>query len=140
MPGPLGELKTRENLFSRERHQKSPAYGHVTGHVTKLFLEMGFQHKGNKQMKKTQILSKILQFSRQHQIQKIKLFKYYIEKGKNKIWTELSLLGQEPTFTIPVIHKYCEQKNTKKRKHFLIRSSVNQTYSLNRPGLGEGGR
>ena len=33
---------------------------------------------------KTQILSKILQFSWQEQIQKIKLFKYYTEKDKNK--------------------------------------------------------
>ena len=43
----------------------SPSYGYVT----KLFLESEFQHKGNKQMKKkTRILSKILQFSRQEQI------------------------------------------------------------------------
>ena len=48
MPGPPGELMTRENLISREWQQKSPTYGHVT----KLFLESEFQHKGNKQMKK----------------------------------------------------------------------------------------
>ena len=88
-----------------------------------------------------QILRRILQFSRQHLIQKIKVFKYYTETGKNKIWTELSLLGQEPTFTIPVIDKYCDQKIQKKKsQNFLICTSVNQTYSLNRPGLGEGGR
>ena len=39
---------TRENLISKERHQKSPTYGNVA----KLFLESEFQHKGNKQMKK----------------------------------------------------------------------------------------
>ena len=42
----------------------SPIYGYVT----KLFLESEFQHKGNKQMKKTPILSKILQVSWQEQI------------------------------------------------------------------------
>ena len=51
--------------------------------MTELFLESEFQHKRNKQMKKTGILSKILQFSRQQQIQRIKLFKYYTE---NVVW------------------------------------------------------
>ena len=55
----------------------SPTYGHVT----KLFLESEFQHKGNKQKKKKH--SKILQFSGLEQIQKIKVFKYYTEKDKN---------------------------------------------------------
>ena len=41
-----------------------------------IYIESEFQHKGNKQTKTTQILSKILQFSRQEQIQKMKLFKY----------------------------------------------------------------
>ena len=58
----------------------SPTYGYVT----KLFLELEFQHKGNKQTKKTLILSKILQFSWQEQIQKMKIFKYYTEKDKKK--------------------------------------------------------
>ena len=58
----------------------SPIYGHVT----KKILESEFQHKGNKQKKrKTRILSKILRFSVQEQIQKINLFKYYTEKDKN---------------------------------------------------------
>ena len=48
MPGPPGELTTREDLISTELHQKSPTYGYVT----KLFLESEFQQKGNKQMKK----------------------------------------------------------------------------------------
>ena len=39
---------TRENLILREWNQKSPTYVHVK----KLFLELEFQHKGNKQMKK----------------------------------------------------------------------------------------
>ena len=53
------------------------------GYVTKLFLELEFQHKGNKQTKKkTRILSKILQVSWQKQIQKIKIFKNYTERDK----------------------------------------------------------
>ena len=48
MPIPPGELMTKENLISKERHQKSRIYGHVT----KLFLESEFHHKENKQMKK----------------------------------------------------------------------------------------
>ena len=59
----------------------SPIYGRVT----KLFLEKEFQHKRNKQTKKTQILSKILRFSWQEQIQKIKLFKYYTGKDTKKV-------------------------------------------------------
>ena len=66
--------------------------------MTKLFLELEFQHKGNKQTKKGLIVSKLLQLSRQEWIQKIKLFKCDTEKDKNKNWTDLSLLGQEPTF------------------------------------------
>ena len=62
------------------------------------FLELEFQHKGNKQTKKGLIVSKLLQFSRQEWIQKTKLFKCDTEKDKNKKWTNLSLLGQEPTF------------------------------------------
>ena len=34
---------------------------------------------------RAQIFSKILRFSWQEQIQKIKLFKYYTEKDKNKL-------------------------------------------------------
>ena len=33
-------------------------------------------------------------------MQKIKLFKCYTEKDKDENWTDLSLLGQEPTFNI----------------------------------------
>ena len=47
--------------------------------------------------KKMWILSKILWFSRQQQLQKIQLFKYYTEKNKKKVWIELASLGQEPT-------------------------------------------
>ena len=54
------------------------------GQVIKLFLELEFQHKGSRQTKKTRILSKILQFSRQQHIQRIKLSKYFIEKDKTK--------------------------------------------------------
>ena len=51
---------TRENLISSEWHQKSPTYGH---HVTKLFLESEFQHKGNKQMKKVNSKQNLVVFS-----------------------------------------------------------------------------
>ena len=51
-------------------------------------------------MKKGLIVSKLLRFSRQEWIQKIKLFKCYTEKDKHKNWTDLSLLGQEPTFKV----------------------------------------
>ena len=54
MPGPPGQLMTREKLICRERHQQSPTYGHVT----KLFLDSEFQHKGNKQMKKRKFSAK----------------------------------------------------------------------------------
>ena len=67
MAGPPGELMTTEKLISSEWQQKSPTYGYVA----KLFLESEFQHKGIKHTKKTQILSKILRFFRQQQIQKI---------------------------------------------------------------------
>ena len=66
--------------------------------MTKLFLELEFQHKGNKEVKKGLIASKLLLFSWQEWIQKIKLFKCDTEKDKNKNWTDLSFLGQEPTF------------------------------------------
>ena len=39
---------TREKKFLENDHQKSPTYGHVI----ELFLELEFQHKGNKRMKK----------------------------------------------------------------------------------------
>ena len=81
MSGPPEELKTREKYFFNERHQNSPTYGHVT----KLFLELEFQHKGNKQTKTRLIVSKLLRFSRQEWIQKIKLFKCYTEMAKIKI-------------------------------------------------------
>ena len=53
-----------------------------------------------------QILSKILRFSWQEHIQKIKLFNYHIEKDKKNIWTKLSSLGREPTFNGEYKHIY----------------------------------
>ena len=47
MPGPPGELITREKKHFREQNQKCPTYGHMT----KLILESEFQHKRNKHMK-----------------------------------------------------------------------------------------
>ena len=93
MPGPPGELMTREKLIFRERHQKSPTYGHVT----KLFLESEFQHKGNKQMKNANSKQNLAVFlvatDSEH-----KTIQILQRKGQTKIWTKLSLLGQEPTF------------------------------------------
>ena len=54
MPGPPGELLTREKLISSELHQKSPTYRHVV----KLFLKQKFQRKGNKQTKKRKFSAK----------------------------------------------------------------------------------
>ena len=54
MPGPPGELMTREKLISSELHEKSPTYGHMA----KLFLESEFQCKGNKQTKKRKFSAK----------------------------------------------------------------------------------
>ena len=65
--------------------------------MTKLFLELEFQHKGNKQAKKGDF-SADSRFSRQDWIQKIKLRKCYTEKDKNKKFDRL--LGQEPTFNV----------------------------------------
>ena len=81
MPGPPGKLMTREKIISREWHQQSSTYERVT----ELFLESEFRQKGNKQTKKKQILSKILQFPQQQRIQKLKLFKYLTENDKSKI-------------------------------------------------------
>ena len=85
---------TREDLITKERHQKSSTYGHVK----KLFLESEFQHKGNNQMKKNVNSKQILQFSQLQQIQNIKFLQILHRKGQNKIWCQFSLLGQEPAF------------------------------------------
>ena len=49
-----GGLMTGEKLISREWHQKSPTYGHVT----KLFSKSEFKHIGNKQSKIREFSSK----------------------------------------------------------------------------------
>ena len=59
----------------------SPTYGHMT----KLFLESEFQHKGNKQRKKRKISAKSYGLLGRNRFKKKKLFKYYAEKGKNKL-------------------------------------------------------
>ena len=68
------------------------------GHVTKLFLESEFQHKGNKQTKKRKFSAKSCSVLGRNRFRKQNYFKYYTEKDKEKIWTTLSSLGQEPTF------------------------------------------
>ena len=55
----------------------SPTYGYVTK-----LSRIGIPAQRKKTNEKTQILSKILRFSWQEQIQKIKIFKYYTEKDK----------------------------------------------------------
>ena len=92
------------------------------GHVTKLFLELELQHKGNKQMKKGLIVSKLLWFSRQERIQKIKLFRCYTEKDKNENWTDLSLLGQEPTFKWRCNRHYTHTRPRGYKTFFMLNS------------------
>ena len=52
----------------------------------KTIFRIGIPTQRNKQAKKMQILSRILQFSWQERIQKMKLFKYYTDKDKHKFW------------------------------------------------------
>ena len=77
MPGSPGELIPRENLISRECHQKSFTYGHVT----KLFLNSEFQHKGNKQMKNVNFKQNLAVFSTTTDLEN----KILHRKGQNKI-------------------------------------------------------
>ena len=94
MPGPQGELMTRENLISTEWHQRSP----TNGHVKKLFLESEFQHKGNKQATKNVNSQENIAFSSAATDSDHRIIQIIHKKGQNNIWTELSSLGQEPTF------------------------------------------
>ena len=96
MPGPQGELMTRENLISTEWHQRSP----TNGHVKKLFLESEFQHKGNKQATKNVNSQQNIAFSSAATDSDHRISQILHKKGQNNIWTELSSLGQEPTFKI----------------------------------------
>ena len=80
--------------------------------MTKLFLELEFQRKGNKQTETGLIISKLLRFFRQERIQEIKLIKCYTEKDKKK-WTDLSLLGQEPTFKVCIFNSITGNNSVK---------------------------
>ena len=91
MPGPPGEVMTRENFVSREWHQKSP----INGHVTK-FLWSEFQYKGNKQMWNREFSAKFCGFFSAATDSEHKIIQMLHRKGQNKIWTELSSIGQEP--------------------------------------------
>ena len=93
-----------KKYFFRKWHQNSPTYGHVT----KLFLELEFQHKGNKQTKKGLLATNSCSFLGRNGFRKYKLFKCNTEKDKNKNWTDLSLLGQEPTFKSDHRFKFVE--------------------------------
>ena len=71
----------KEKFIFRERSQKSPTYGHVT----KLFLESEFQHKGINERQNANSQQN-LAVSWQQPIQRIKLFKYYTgQKKKRKL-------------------------------------------------------
>ena len=103
MPGPGAELMTREKKIFLE-NDISPTYGYVT----KLFLESEFQHKGNKQTKKSKFSAGF--FAETDSENKII---YYTEKDKN-IWKKFSSLGQEPTFNVCLtlynINSACDSK------------------------------
>ena len=98
MPGPPGERMTREKFIFRERKKKSPTFGHMT----KLFWESEFNHKRNKQTKKRKSQKTFAVFSAATD-SKIKMIEILLRKGQKKIWTELPLLEQEPTFKITII-------------------------------------
>ena len=76
--------------------------------MTKLFLELEFQHKGNKQTKKGLLATNSCGFLGRNGFRKYKLFKCNTEKDKNKNWTDLSSLGQEPTFKSDHRFKFVE--------------------------------
>ena len=84
---------TREKVIFRECHQNSPTYGHVT----KVFLELEFQHKGNKQKKKGEFSAKSCIFLGRNRFREQNYLNAK-QKRTKKYWTDLSLLGQEPTF------------------------------------------
>ena len=94
MPGPPGELMIREkNNFFKEWHQNSPTYGHVTN----LFLELKFQHKGYKQTKKAEFSAKSCSFICRNRFRQQDHLNATLKRTKEN-WTDLSLLG--PTFTL----------------------------------------
>ena len=63
---------TRKKIIFRDWHQMSPTYGYVT----KLFLELEFQHKGNKQMKNANSQQTLAVFLAETDSEYIKYFKY----------------------------------------------------------------
>ena len=86
---------TTENLISSEWHLQSPIYGYVA----KLFLESEFQHKRNKQTKNANSQQNLAVFSAVTDSENIIIQILHV-KGQIKIWTEMSSLGQEPTFKV----------------------------------------
>ena len=84
---------TREKLISRELHQESS----TDGLLAKLFLESEFQCKGNKQTKKRKFSAKFCSFLGSNRFRNYN-YSYTTRKRTNKKMTELSWLGQEPTF------------------------------------------
>ena len=92
MPGPPGELMTRENIFF-----ENDIRCHLLMGMSKLFLEMEFQHNGNKQMKKCEFSAKSCGFLGRNRFRE-KNYLNTTQKRTKNIWTKLSSLGQEPTF------------------------------------------
>ena len=73
----------------------SPTYGHVT----KLFVESEFQHKGNKYRKKMNSQRNLVVFLAGTDSEN-KIIIILQRKGQTNIWTKLSSLGQEPTINV----------------------------------------
>ena len=61
------------------------------------FLESEFQYKGNKQTKNANSQQNLAVFLAATDSKNI-IIQILLGKGQIKIWTELSSLGQEPTF------------------------------------------
>ena len=72
----------------------SPTYRYMT----KLFLELEFQHKGNKPIKKANSQQNLAVFLAGTDSEKNYL--NTTQKRSKNIWTKLSSLGQEPTFNV----------------------------------------
>ena len=110
----------------------------MTSHFTQLWacdktiFRIGIPTQRKFSNEKKRILCKILWFSWQEQIQKIKLFQYYTEKNQNKNWKKLSSFRQEPTFKAPIttatddIHVFFHHFSEKIRLDISSDSSARQ--------------
>ena len=67
--------------------------------MAKQFLELEFQHKGNKQTKNANSEQNLADFLAATDSEII-IIQILHRKGQIKIWTEMSSLGQESTFKV----------------------------------------